>query len=202
MLYFILAFSIIVLLLVFFTWARKAKNGSNAEKSKNEEMRNFPFVHNGKLYWYSRSVAVSNFVFAKNNLGTWCILANKRGAGTPDYSGFWNVPCGYLDFGETVEEAAQRETFEETNVFVKKEDIQLFHINSDPSSNRQNVVFSFKSIMGDCCDNIRLSMEESEKNEVDEIKWIPLEEVGDYKWAFDHDIRIIELMRNKDNFIK
>lgn len=202
MLYAFLAFAIILLIIITFIWYKKIKNGGGKENSNDGNLRNFPFVHHGKLYWYSRSVATSHFVFAKNNLGNWCVLANKRGSGTPDFSGFWNVPCGYLDFNESVEEAAQRETFEETNVFVKKEDIHLFHINSEPTSNRQNVVFSFKSIIDDSCENIQLSADSSEKNEVDEIKWIPLEEVGDYKWAFDHDLRIIELMKDKNNFVK
>lgn len=171
---------------------------SKKTTSEKDELRNFPFFHNGKLYWYSRSVAVSHFVFAKDKDDNWCVLANKRGLGTPDYCGFWNVPCGYLDFNETAEEAAQRETYEETGIFVKKEDIHLFHVNSSPTSNRQNVVFSFSSFVNEPCDSFKLTADGSEENEVAELKWIPIADIDKYKWAFDHDVRIAELIKDNE----
>ena len=62
-------------------------------------MNNFPVQHEGKTYWVSRSVAVACFVFTtiKDKI---CVLANQRGEGSADFHGYWNAPCGYLDFGE------------------------------------------------------------------------------------------------------
>ena len=79
-------------------------------------MKNFPLLdENGKEWWISRSIAVTGCVFTFLN-GKWCVLANKRGEGTPDFQGMWNMPCGYLDFNETTAEAVIREVYEETGV--------------------------------------------------------------------------------------
>ena len=78
-------------------------------------MNNFSIEHEGKIYWISRSMAVVCFVFAYID-GRWCVLANQRGEGTPDFQGYWNAPCGYLDYNETLEQAAIREVYEETGV--------------------------------------------------------------------------------------
>lgn len=43
-------------------------------------------------------------------------LANKRGTETPDFQGYWNCPCGYIDFDETEEDAVCREIMEETDM--------------------------------------------------------------------------------------
>lgn len=149
-------------------------------------LHNFPFVHKGKEFWYSRSVAVTNLVFAKNDNDEWCILANKRGSGTPDFQGFWNVPCGYLDFNETGEEAAQRETYEETGVYIKKEKISLFKVNTSPSENRQNVSLNYFSVAENINDFV-LNDSNSEKDEINEIKWIKISEIDNYNWAFNHN---------------
>ena len=81
-------------------------------------MKNFSITKNGKEYWIARNVAVSCFVFTSID-GVWHVLANKRGDGTPDYQGYWNAPCGYLDFDETTSEAAMREVYEETGLHIQ-----------------------------------------------------------------------------------
>ena len=44
--------------------------------------------------------------------------------------GTWGNPGGALEFGETIYDAAIRETKEETNLDIKKEDLKLFKIYS------------------------------------------------------------------------
>jgi 8-oxo-dGTP pyrophosphatase MutT (NUDIX family) len=83
----------------------------------NFAMNNFPITKDGKVYWVARNVAVACFVFAPIN-GEWCVLANQRGKGTPDFQGLWNCPCGYLDYNETTKEAAKREVYEETGIKI------------------------------------------------------------------------------------
>ena len=87
-------------------------------------MNNFPVTKDGKVYWIARNVAVACFVFTPIN-GEWCVLANQRGKGTPDFQGLWNCPCGYLDYDETTKEAAKREVYEEVGIKVDTDKLQL-----------------------------------------------------------------------------
>ena len=161
-------------------------------------MNNFPIEHNGETYWVSRSMAVSCFVFANIN-GKWCVLANQRGTGTPDYQGCWNVPCGYLDYNETTKQAAIRETYEETGVQLS--DALFWGFEDDPEENRQNVTFRYFAIIDDPQpSNVSLSTEAlgGEDNEVSSVAWITLDVIADFDWAFDHDILIVELQEILD----
>lgn len=66
-------------------------------------MKNFQVTskEDNQKYWISRSCAVAMFLFSRDKFGNLCVLANKRGTGTPDFQGYWNCPCGYIDFDET-----------------------------------------------------------------------------------------------------
>lgn len=143
------------------------------------------YDENGKpSQWFSRSVAVATAVLLNDN-GQWYVLANERGGGTPDYQGYWNLPCGYLDYNETAEEAAAREVFEETG--IRCQNIKCIGHSSSPNENRQNVVFYFVSFLNGGMESHKFSKENMEDGEVGGIKWVPLSEAGDVKWAFDHD---------------
>ena len=147
-------------------------------------INNFPFIYKGKEFWYSRSVACVLFSFSKNENGEWCVLANKRGSGTPDYQGLWNVVCGYLDFHENGEECAQRELYEETGLFINLDKIKFWTVNTDPKENRQNVSLRYYAILDK--QSTHFSTSNAESGEVEDISWIPLSEVDNYDWAFGH----------------
>lgn len=143
------------------------------------------YDENGKpSQWFSRSVAVATAVLLNDN-GQWYVLANERGSGTPDYQGYWNLPCGYLDYNETAEEAAAREVFEETG--INCQNIQSVGQSTSPKENRQNVCFFFVSFLNGGMDKYKFSKENMEENEVGGIKWVPLSEADNVQWAFDHD---------------
>ncbi|MCC5920782.1 MAG: NUDIX hydrolase [Cyclobacteriaceae bacterium] len=53
--------------------------------------------------------------------------------------GYWNVPAGFLELGETVEEGALRETMEEANANVELK--QLFCVYNIPHVNQVYLLF-------------------------------------------------------------
>ena len=87
-------------------------------------MNNFPVIKDGKEYWVARNMAVACFVFAPIN-GEWCVLANQRGTGTPDFQGLWNCPCGYLDFDETTKKVTNLKVLEEAEAELAKARLAL-----------------------------------------------------------------------------
>ena len=68
----------------------------------------------GTTLWSGRYCAVTgivmryiyNPVLGKNDV---YVLANLRGPGTPDYQGYWNMPCGFLERNESGEQGVARE---------------------------------------------------------------------------------------------
>lgn len=157
-------------------------------------MRNFPIydANTDREYWVSRSIAVVVFLFAKNKDNEICVLAVKRGKGTPDpeFVGSYCVPCGYLDYDETCREAALRELKEETGLEELPSTLTLISINDIPSSDkRQNVTFRYVINSDSTVEELeeQFTTNNSEKNEVEDIKFIPISDIDKYKWAFNHN---------------
>jgi 8-oxo-dGTP diphosphatase len=51
----------------------------------------------------------------------------------------WALPGGFVDYGETVEKAAEREACEETGLSISK--LRMFHVYSDPARDpRQHTI--------------------------------------------------------------
>jgi len=156
---------------------------------------NFPVNIDGEEYWFSRSVAVVCFVFTEDKTnGKVYILANKRGKGCPDYVGKWNAPCGFLDFNETAAEGAVREVYEECGIHLDPKQLIELKADSDPRSGSGNQSINIRF----CCKienglNMETNFDHSEKDEVEDIKWIPIDEISKYEWAFNHKDRIAKM---------
>jgi len=145
--------------------------------------------------WYSRSVATCLFVFCKNEDGSWCVLASERGEEAADFQGYWNCPCGYLDFDETTAACARRECYEETGIDLDVNSLNFISFEDDPvTANRQNITFRFYTIIRDKkTSDFKFSKVNNEGKEVGKIAWIPVENIHQYKWAFNHEKRIDEI---------
>ena len=160
-------------------------------------MNNHPLINpeTGEEEWVARNIAALVMVVGYNKQDKPHILANVRGPKTPDpeFRGCWCMPCGYLDYNETIREAAVREVFEETGVKLNPKNLILFYINDNPKEDkRQNVTFRYRYTIKEDIENIKLTSKNSEDKEVSDIKWIPVNEINNYKWAFNHDQIIIE----------
>lgn len=153
-------------------------------------MKNYPLINpeTGKEVWISRSVAVSVSVYTSINNKD-CVLANKRGPGLPNHVGQWNVVSGYLDFDETLRQAAVREVFEETGLTIDPNNLNLARIEDDPQ--RENQVILFRYYCWYSGDKNAITNKNSEPNEVDEVKWIPLADLDKYEWTSENHKRTI-----------
>lgn len=152
-------------------------------------MENFPFKHEGKTYWYSRSMAVAVFVYTHFN-GELHVLMDKRGPGTPDFQGCWSAPCGYLDHNETLSTAAARECLEEVGLVLDEEELIPIELNSDPKSSKQNITQRYITyIPYERFTENDFSDAKSEKDEVAGIRWVPVTQLRDKRmdFAFGHE---------------
>ena len=164
-------------------------------------MKNFPIIdkETEREYWISRSIAVVAFIFAKDYFGVEdYVLAVQRGTGTPDpeYVGTYCVPCGYLDFDETLVQAAAREVKEETGLTIPTNEFKLVSINDDPNSDkRQNVTFRYVVNSNIPVEDLSklFTTKNSEENEVSDVKFIKIEGLNWFKWAFNHEELIKEI---------
>lgn len=156
----------------------------------------------GREHWISRSIAAVAAIVAKDKYGDEYILAVQRGNGTPDpeYVGKYCMPCGYLDYDETIAQAAQREVKEETGLTFPVTDFKLVTINDNPSSDkRQNVTFRYL-VKSDILVNeleLMFTTKNSEKDEVSGIRFIKLSNIELYEWAFNHETLIKEIATKK-----
>lgn len=164
---------------------------------------NKPHNINGKIIWESRSVAVNCVIMIKRkNNDIPDILVSKRGPNAADYQGLYNVVAGYLDYNETGTEAVFRETWEECglrledlvndNDILSVDLINPWFVNTRPTENKQNVSLRYGVYLKlDTEDYPDLSLENNEViGEVSEAWWIPIDQVDDLDWAFNHDILI------------
>ena len=154
-----------------------------------------------KGLWFSRSVAVATAVLL-NDSGKWYILAGQRGTGTPDYQGYWNLPCGYLDYNEDTKEAAIREVYEETGIKLNPVQVKPFGSSSSPYENRQNVIFFYVAILNENMKNLPFSTENMEDQEVAGLQWLPIDKCNTLQWAFDHDELIEKILAKYSHIIK
>lgn len=92
--------------------------------------------------WNSRSMAVTAIVCCQEN-DDLLFLVEKRGPGCPDNIGKYVFPCGYINWGESLREAAARELYEETGLGLEPKNFVFAGINDDPTENRQNITARF-----------------------------------------------------------
>lgn len=168
-------------------------------------MKNFQMTakEDGKKYWISRSMATRSEVVVLDNDKVY-LLINKRGSGTPDFQGCWNITCGYLEYDVTLEENASKELLEETSVHIPSNMWKLQHIESDPArGNRQNVTAVYRVVL--TMDDFNkhkalgysLPIEGGEENEVSDVWLMPLtiENINSIEWAFNHKETAIKILQ-------
>lgn len=158
-------------------YARLDKTKQNGKK------RNFAIKRNGEEYWVSRSSSVSLYLFCKNQNGEWCLLANQRGNNVAR-GGKWNVICGFVDYGETLEHTAARECFEECGIKINSRILK----NCGTNSKHETINTRFCGILQGTIDMYPPSMENCENiglenQEIQNVAWIPLSQLKNYNFV-------------------
>ena len=105
------------------------------------------------------------------------------------YKNEFALPGGFVNEGETIEEAIKREVYEETSLEIHPIDILGVYSDPkrDPRGHIMTVVFIVIVIRG----NPRAG------DDAKEISWIPIEKINDIQIAFDHKLVIYDYLRWK-----
>lgn len=128
------------------------------------------------IYEYPRpAVTVDAVVFRKVEKD-WEVLLIKR-MNAP-FEGYWALPGGFIDEEETLEQAVERELFEETSLKgVKLQQLRAFsNPNRDPRG--RTIGVAFVGILKDL--NVKVCANDDAK----EVQWFSLD--GLPELAFDH----------------
>jgi 8-oxo-dGTP diphosphatase len=108
---------------------------------------------------------------------------------------FYLFPGGGMEFGETIKEAAVRETFEETGVKVKIKD--LFHVNEYIYSedwNKRSVSMFFIAEVVEI-----LEPTTDDEGKIKEVRWIKLSELDNYDIKPKRIVEMIKSFSNLEN---
>ena len=89
--------------------------------------------------------------------------------------GYWTIPAGYMELGESLSEAAVRETKEETGMVVSLDSIDPFLVCSAIYSDQVHVTFKGRA----------MNDPEESTSESSEIKWFNLYNIPWDDLAFD-----------------
>lgn len=163
--------------------------------------------------WHSRSVAVVGLVLMIHESEKY-VLLGKRGPALPNEVGKWCMPCGFLDWNESCEEAVIREIWEETGLNIYKT-IQQYNvvydhmhfpwrIHSEADNVAQNVSMHY-AICFDTKSNVyrdfptlpELTVENNaEVGEVDDVRWVKVDDLSVYECAFGHEKTIRVFVNN------
>jgi len=113
------------------------------------------------------------------------LLLVKRG--NEPFQGLYALPGGFVEIGETTEEAIEREVFEETG--IDAEVANLFGVYStpdrDPRGHTISIVYELRKIGG----NLKSG------SDAKEVKLLPLTEIPHL--AFDHDLIITDFKKKR-----
>ena len=165
----------------------------------------------GKEIWEARYVAIEAIIFAIYNDSIY-VLVEKRSS-IMDEAGKWCLPCGYIDWSESGWDAAVRETFEETSLYIPKYDYFLvtdndkkpFEVITDPDNYKQHIVLEYCVIFdfGSYEKRFPIEIMDHKNKEVTEIKWMFIEDVfkSEYVWAFEHDTHIENAVNHFKKFL-
>jgi len=172
-------------------------------KFNNKENKSVK-TEDGRTVWLSRSCAVvittlwvTPYGEARDHLERTKVLLVKRSNNDYNEPGRWCLPCGFLDYNETLYEAALRETYEETGIYIpdftgisSEGDHQPWKVHSGLDDTMSNVSHHFGFIIPY---EKEPTFHVSEK-EIECARLVPVKGIRDYDIAFNHTMRIMQFI--------
>ena len=98
----------------------------------------------------------------------------------PPFQGIFALPGGFVDVGETVEEACIREAYEETNINVKI--VKLIGVFSDPKRDPRGHTVTIAFL----CEPLTKDEKPKAKDDAAALEVIQLSKLSSLELAFDH----------------
>jgi ADP-ribose pyrophosphatase YjhB (NUDIX family) len=112
------------------------------------------------------------------------------------FRGYMAIPGGFVNEGETVEDAAKREVREETSLDIELVDI--LGVYSDPKRDPRGHIMSTVFIAYVPV-NRNKSVEALAADDASELEWIDLEAIPNEKFAFDHKRILMDYIKWKES---
>ncbi len=134
-------------------------------------------THKGPfIYEYPRPAVTVDAVVFRRVDNDWQVLLIRR-MNAP-FEGYWALPGGFIDEEETLEQAVERELYEETSLRgIKLEQLKAFsNPHRDPRG--RTIGVAFVGILKD------VSTEVKANDDAKEVQWFSLDKLPDL--AFDH----------------
>lgn len=136
-----------------------------------------------QTYYKNPIVGVAGILVVGNKI----LLGKRKGS----YAGKWCIPCGYVDYEESVENALRREFFEETNLVVKT--IKLFEAVSNFHNSNQHTVGIYYLIESEGVDLSYLKA----KDDLLDVKFFNLDSIPINEMAFQNDLLVINKVKKE-----
>lgn len=149
--------------------------------------------HKGVTLWSGRYCAVCAIVMIEKG-GDKYLLINKRGKGTPNEIGKYNITCGFLEANETGQQGCSRELREECGYYVAPEKFKLYGVSTKPQPNDVNVTIRYIAKLQDFPQKVQAHG--GEKDEVESVHFINIKDYKKYNWAFNHKKMIEKMIKS------
>lgn len=184
------------------------KNATNPSPKRNWSYTIKEGEHEGKTLWSGRYCAVTGIVYCKvyfpkaynNDICDIYILIEKRGEKTPDFQGKWCLPCGFLEGDEWGASGINREVYEETGIEPGAKNFKLFGVQTNPfKSNKGHVTLRYAAEVDYMYEPDFAFVD---PGEVADVRWININQISKYDWAFNHDELIKDFFSTQDYEIR
>jgi 8-oxo-dGTP diphosphatase len=112
------------------------------------------------------------------------------------FKGYLGLPGGFVNIGETVEDAARREVKEETSLDIELTDI--LGVYSDPQRDPRGHIMSTVFI-GRVLSNKNVKDMATAQDDALEIEWLDLSTIDKKSLAFDHKVILSHYKKRKES---